>query len=41
MDWRRLTAIMFTDMVGYTAIFEQDEARALALLDSHNDLLRS
>ena len=37
---RRLAAIMFTDMVGYSARAQQDEAGALALLDRHNRLLR-
>jgi adenylate cyclase len=37
---RRLAAIMFTDMVGYTALAQTDEANAIAVLDSHNRLLR-
>jgi len=37
---RRLAAIMFTDMVGYSALAQTDEAAALALLDQHNRLLR-
>ncbi len=37
---RRLAAIMFTDMVGYSALAQADEASALALLDRHNRLLR-
>ncbi len=37
---RRLAAIMFTDMVGYTALVQADEATALAVLDRHNRLLR-
>jgi adenylate cyclase len=37
---RRLAAIMFTDMVGYSALTQADEASALALLDRHNRLLR-
>jgi adenylate cyclase len=37
---RRLAAIMFTDMVGYSARAQADEAAALALLDRHNHLLR-
>jgi adenylate cyclase len=40
MDQRRLSAIMFTDMVGYSALVQQDEGRALALLDRHNELQR-
>lgn len=31
---------MFTDMVGFTAMTQADEANALALLDRHNRLLR-
>ena len=37
---RRLAAIMFTDMVGYSAMTQADEPGALALLDRHNRLLR-
>ena len=37
---RRLAAIMFTDMVGYSSRAQADEASALALLDRHNRLLR-
>jgi adenylate cyclase len=37
---RRLAAIMFTDMVGYSSRAQADEAGALALLDRHNRLLR-
>ena len=37
---RRLAAIMFTDMVGFTAMTQADEANALALLDRHNRMLR-
>ena len=39
-DARRLAAIMFTDIVGYTALAQADEARALRLLAEHNRLLR-
>ncbi|PHN08637.1 helix-turn-helix domain-containing protein [Flavilitoribacter nigricans] len=35
---RRLAAIMFTDIVGYTAIMQQDEARATALRVRHRDV---
>jgi adenylate cyclase len=37
---RRLAAIMFTDMVDYTALSERDEPLALALLEEHRKLLR-
>src|SRR5438270_12635227 len=36
---RRLAAIMFTDMVDYTALSEKDEALALTLLEEHRQLL--
>ena len=31
---------MFTDIVGYTAITQRDEARAMEILRRHNSLLR-
>jgi len=37
---RRLAAIMFTDMVGFSARTQEDEAAALAVLDEHNRILR-
>ncbi len=37
---RRLAAILLTDMVGYSALIQTDEARALSLLEEHNRLLR-
>ena len=39
-EQRKLAAIMFTDMVGYSALTQRDEALALALLEEHHRLLR-
>ena len=38
---RRLAAIMFTDVVGYTLISSIDESRALELLEKHRSVLQS
>jgi class 3 adenylate cyclase/pimeloyl-ACP methyl ester carboxylesterase len=38
-DERRLAAIMFTDVVGYTALTEKDEARAVRIRDTHRELV--
>jgi adenylate cyclase len=40
-EQRKLAAIVFTDMVGYTVLSQRDEAHALRLLRKHNELLRS
>jgi adenylate cyclase len=38
---RKLAAIMFTDMVGYSALTHKNEALALELLEEHRRILRS
>ena len=37
---RKLAAIMFTDIVGYSKMIEKDEKSALAHLDEHNEIIK-
>ena len=39
-EGRKLAAIMFTDMVGYSALSQRDDKLALELLEEHRQLLR-
>src|SRR5437763_9411691 len=39
-EQRKLAAIMFTDMVGYSALAQRDDGLALELLEEHRRLLR-
>jgi TolB-like protein/class 3 adenylate cyclase/Tfp pilus assembly protein PilF len=39
-EQRKLAAIMFTDMVGYSALSQRDDKLALELLEEHRQLLR-
>ena len=37
---RKLAAIMFTDIVGYSKLVQQNEDKALDILDNHNEIMR-
>jgi adenylate cyclase len=39
-EQRKLAAIVFTDMVGYSALAQRDDKLALELLEEHRELLR-
>jgi len=41
IEQRKLAAIMFTDMVGYSALSQRDDKLALELLEEHRQLLRA
>src|SRR5436309_4003196 len=40
IEQRKLAAIMFTDMVGYSTLAQRDDKLALELLEEHRQLLR-
>jgi class 3 adenylate cyclase len=40
-EQRKLAAIMFTDIVGYSALSQRDDKLALELLEEHRDILRT
>jgi len=40
-EQRKLAAVMFTDIVGYTALMSKDERQALTLLKKNRELQKS
>src|ERR671936_3230764 len=40
IEQRRLAAIMFTDMVGYSALSQRNDKLAQELLEEHREILR-
>jgi len=36
---RRLAAIMFTDIVGYTSMMQKDETEAVDIIEKHRQIL--
>ena len=40
-EQRKLAAVMFTDIIGYTSLMSKDEKNALALLQKNRDLQKS
>jgi adenylate cyclase len=40
-DQRRLSAIVFTDIVNYSSLVQRSETQALSVLEKHNALIRS
>jgi len=38
---RKLAAIMFTDIVGYTALMQQDEDKAVKIRERHREIFDS
>jgi class 3 adenylate cyclase len=40
-ETRKLSAIMFTDMVGFSRQMGSDETRMLRLLDTHNQIIQT
>ena len=38
---RQLAAIMFTDIVGYTALMQEDEDKAVKVRDRHREIFNS